>query len=122
MIAYDLDGTLCTETPFNKLDNILYKIFGESYARFRKLFEKPLYYPHTDYTIITCRNWRNRRRTLYWLNRWGYRSKNVLFASDLFQKAEIIKALGIDVYYDNSSVMRQTLKSICPNTLFKGIE
>jgi|GEM_PF-6640495 len=122
MTAYDLDGTLCTETPARWWEKPLFRIFGDAYGRLRKAWETPILKPEGEYIIITSRQGTRRHvmRTYRWLEKYGY-TQSVLYmmASGNYTykaeyKAEMCKAMYVDKYYENEPAVAQYLRETVP--------
>ena len=122
MTAYDLDGTLCTETPARWWEKPLFLLFGDAYGRLRKAWETPILKPEGEYIIITSRTGTagHFRRTMKWLMKYGYYKTPVYMMhreTGLYKaefKAEMCAKLFVDTYYENEPAVAQYLRETVP--------
>ena len=122
MTAYDLDGTLCTETPAKWWEKPLFRIFGDSYGRLRKAWETPILKPEGEYIILTSRlaTPLNMKRTQKWLKRHSYGDHPVYMMSGRNRqysaryKAIMCIDLSVDKYYENEPAVAQYLRETVP--------
>jgi len=124
MTAYDLDGTLCTETPAKWWEKPLFRIFGDAWGRVRKTWEKPILKPEGEYVIITSRVdiGIHKQRTAKWLVKNGYtpalvsmitvEMKNNMFLSEY--KALGCKVLEVTKYFENDPKIAEYLRQEVP--------
>jgi len=124
MTAYDLDGTLCTETPARWWEKPLFWIFGDAWGRVRKTWEKPILKPEGEYVIITSRVdiGIHKQRTAKWLVKNGYtpalvsmitvEMKNNMFLSEY--KALGCKVLEVTKYFENDPKIAEYLRQEVP--------
>ena len=122
MIAYDLDGTLCTETPARWWERPLFWLFGDAWGRVRKAWEKPILIPEGEYIIITSRvvtigHW---YRTLKWLKKYGYQYAALIMKQpcnvqeDTEYKASQCGGWMVTTYYENDPKIAEYLRQEVP--------
>jgi len=122
MIAYDLDGTLCTETPARWWERPLFWLFGDAWGRVRKAWETPILKPEGEYIIITSRVGVGRHllRTLKWLGSHGYSPEGVFMMDYQCKgyiakyKAAVCKDLEVTKYYENGPKIAEYLRQEVP--------
>jgi len=122
MTAYDLDGTLCTETPARWWEKPLFMVFGDAYGRLRKAWETPILKPEGEYIIITSRieSPGHISRTGTWLKKHGYLQDHMFIMAHEDEtdqakfKADMCKEFRVTKYYENEPLVAQYLRETVP--------
>ena len=126
MIAFDLDGVICSDKTWSVREERLHARYGWIYLFLNIMFREVWYKPECEFIIITGRHESSRLFTWLWLRLHGIKPKKLImnpirhYSIDWLSSYKAVEILAnqVDLYYeDNTKIYNQLLTKELKTTL-----